>query len=81
VIERMPNNAPTMLAEVTMNKALWTVQVLWGIFFSVTGFGTKSCVTTQPRGTKLSSKCLGFRGAAGPLHLLSASVSFLEASA
>jgi DoxX-like family len=43
VIERMPNNAPTMLAEVTMNKALWTVQVLWGIFFSVTGFGKILC--------------------------------------
>jgi transposase len=23
----------------TMNTALWTVQVLWGVFFSVTGFG------------------------------------------
>jgi hypothetical protein len=22
-----------------MNTALWTVQVLWGVFFSVTGFG------------------------------------------
>jgi len=39
----MPNNAPTMLAAVTMNKALWTVQVLWGIFFSVTGFGKILC--------------------------------------
>ena len=43
MIERMPNNAPTMLAAVTMNKALWTVQVLWGIFFSVTGFGKILC--------------------------------------
>jgi len=23
----------------TLNTALWTVQVLWGVFFSVTGFG------------------------------------------
>jgi hypothetical protein len=22
-----------------MNPALWTVQVLWGVFFSLTGFG------------------------------------------
>ncbi len=22
-----------------MNTALWTVQVLWGVFFSLTGFG------------------------------------------
>jgi uncharacterized membrane protein YphA (DoxX/SURF4 family) len=27
------------LREVTMKTALWTLQVLWGVFFSVTGFG------------------------------------------
>jgi len=27
----------------TMNTALWTVQVLWGVFFSVTGFGKILC--------------------------------------
>ena len=27
----------------TMNTALWTVQVLWGVFFSVTGFGKVLC--------------------------------------
>ena len=26
-----------------MNKALWTSQVLWGVFFSVTGFGKILC--------------------------------------
>ena len=26
-----------------MNNALWTVQVLWGVFFSVTGFGKILC--------------------------------------
>ena len=26
-----------------MNTALWTVQVLWGVFFSVTGVGKVSC--------------------------------------
>jgi uncharacterized membrane protein YphA (DoxX/SURF4 family) len=26
-----------------MNTALWTVQVLWGIFFSLSGFGKISC--------------------------------------
>ena len=26
-----------------MNTALWTVQVLWGVFFSVTGFGKVLC--------------------------------------
>jgi uncharacterized membrane protein YphA (DoxX/SURF4 family) len=32
-------NAPATLAEAIMNNALWTAQVLWGVFFSVTGFG------------------------------------------
>ena len=27
----------------TMNTALWTVQVLWGVFFSATGFGKVLC--------------------------------------
>jgi len=27
----------------TMNTALWTVQVLWGIFFSISGFGKILC--------------------------------------
>jgi hypothetical protein len=27
----------------TMNTAVWTVQVLWGVFFSVTGFGKVCC--------------------------------------
>ena len=27
----------------TMNTALWTGQVLWGVFFSVTGFGKVCC--------------------------------------
>jgi hypothetical protein len=31
------NNAPTTFAEATLNTALWTVQVLWGVFFSLTG--------------------------------------------
>jgi hypothetical protein len=26
-----------------MNTALWTVQVLWGVFFSLTGFGKVLC--------------------------------------
>ena len=26
-----------------MNTALWIVQVLWGVFFSVTGFGKVLC--------------------------------------
>jgi hypothetical protein len=26
-----------------MNTALWSVQVLWGVFFSLTGFGKVLC--------------------------------------
>lgn len=26
-----------------MKKALWALQVLWGVFFSVTGFGKIMC--------------------------------------
>jgi len=26
-----------------MKTALWTVQVLWGVFFSITGFGKALC--------------------------------------
>ena len=26
-----------------MSKALWTVQILWGVFFSLTGFGKIMC--------------------------------------
>ncbi len=26
-----------------MNKTLWTMQVLWGVFFSITGFGKIMC--------------------------------------
>jgi uncharacterized membrane protein YphA (DoxX/SURF4 family) len=37
------NNAPTTFAEATVNTVLWIVQVLWGVFFSVTGFGKVSC--------------------------------------
>jgi uncharacterized membrane protein YphA (DoxX/SURF4 family) len=29
----------TTLAEATMKAALWTAQILWGVFFSITGFG------------------------------------------
>jgi hypothetical protein len=31
-------NSPT-LAEAKMNSTLWTLQVIWGVFFSLTGFG------------------------------------------
>src|SRR6266542_4075246 len=31
------------LTEATMDTALWTVQVLWGFFFSLTGFGKVLC--------------------------------------
>lgn len=31
------------LGEATMNTALWTVQVLWGVFFCFTGFGKIMC--------------------------------------
>jgi uncharacterized membrane protein YphA (DoxX/SURF4 family) len=37
------NNAPTTFAEATVNTVLWIVQVLWGVFFSVTGFGKVLC--------------------------------------
>jgi hypothetical protein len=30
----------------TMNIALWTLQVLWGVFFSFTGFGKVLCYDT-----------------------------------
>ena len=53
------NNAPTTLAEAIMNTALWTVQVLWGVFFSLTGFGKVLCYT-GPVEPKRSRKCLGF---------------------
>jgi uncharacterized membrane protein YphA (DoxX/SURF4 family) len=29
---------------VTMNAALWTAQVLWGVFFSLNGFGKVLCL-------------------------------------
>ena len=29
-----------------MNKVLWIVQVLWGVFFSVTGFGKICCYSS-----------------------------------
>src|SRR5271165_2052449 len=29
--------------EATMNTALWTVQVFWGVFFSLNGFGKVCC--------------------------------------
>jgi uncharacterized membrane protein YphA (DoxX/SURF4 family) len=32
------------LANRTMNTALWIFQVLWGVFFSVTGFGKVLCL-------------------------------------
>jgi len=37
------NNAPTTFAEATVNTVLWIVQVLWGVFFSVTDFGKVLC--------------------------------------
>ena len=37
------NNAPTTFVEATVNTVLWIVQVLWGVFFSVTDFGKVLC--------------------------------------
>ena len=37
------NKAPTTFAEATVNTVLWIVQVLCGVFFSVTGFGKFLC--------------------------------------
>jgi uncharacterized membrane protein YphA (DoxX/SURF4 family) len=31
-------------AKGAMNTVLWTAQVLWGVFFSVTGFGKVLCI-------------------------------------
>ena len=31
------------LAKRAMNAALWTIQVLWGVFFNITGFGKVLC--------------------------------------
>ena len=42
-----------------MNIALWTVQVLWGVFFSLTGFGKVLCNKPALRNQR-SMKCLGF---------------------
>jgi hypothetical protein len=39
----LQNHAPTTLAEATMNIASWTVQVLWGVFFSLKGLGKILC--------------------------------------
>jgi hypothetical protein len=63
-----------------MNTALWTVQVLWGIFFSLSGFG-KSHVTSRLFGTKGSRNCLGFPRCRRTCSSSSGSVSFFEASA
>ena len=52
-----------------MNRALWIVQVLWGVFFSVTG-GIRRCI-----------KCPGFLRCHRICFSLSGSRSFLEASA
>ena len=41
-----------------MNTALWTVQVLWGVFFSLP-VSAKFSVTSRPCGTKRSMKRLG----------------------
>jgi hypothetical protein len=40
-----------------MNTEPWTVQVLRGVFFTLTG---KVVFTSQPCATKRSMKCLGF---------------------
>lgn len=37
-------NCRTSLANRTMNAVLWTTQVLFGVFWSVTGFGKACCI-------------------------------------
>ena len=51
-----------------MNTALWTVQVLWGVFFSLTGFG-KVLLQAGPVEPGAPGSALVFRRAAGPVHL------------
>lgn len=36
-------SAPATVAEVAMNVTLWIMQVLWGVFFALNGFGKVFC--------------------------------------
>jgi hypothetical protein len=52
-----------------MNTALWTVQVFWGVFFSLNGFGKVCCYNSTLWNQALQEVPWFFRGAAGPVHL------------
>ena len=63
-----------------MNTALWTVQVLWGVFFSLTGFGKVLCYKPALWNQALQD-VPWFSAVLQDLFISSGSVSFLEASA
>ena len=44
----------------TMNTALWTVQVLWGVFFSLTGFGKVLCYSPASERGRSANVCSKF---------------------
>ena len=83
-------SGPATFAEVAMNVTLWIMQVLWGVFFALNGFGKALCYN-QAAGTRrcipsrffssASSLCLGFPGCRRAFSFSSASVSFWEALA
>jgi hypothetical protein len=64
----------------TMNAALWTLQVLWGVFFSVTGFGKILCYKPALWNQALH-EVPWFSAVPQDVSSSSGSVSFLEVSA
>jgi hypothetical protein len=44
----------------TMNAALWNVQVLWGVFFSLTVFGKVSCYSPASERSRSANVCSKF---------------------
>jgi hypothetical protein len=63
-----------------VNTVLWIVQVLWGVFFSVTGFGKVSCYNPVLRNQALH-EVPWLSALPQDCSSSSGSVSFLEASA
>jgi hypothetical protein len=43
-----------------MNTALWSVQVLWGVFFSLTGFGKALCYSPASERGRSANVCSKF---------------------
>ena len=73
-------NQHPSLATKAFNVLLWTLQILWGVFFSFTGFG-KILAYDPAVGTTCSIRWPGFQRCRKACLSSSESVSFWEASA